>query len=195
MLDLRGDVMNLFDKFRQGLAVADFLARHATDVQKERWHGVHDQVALTPGQRQLLASFTRQMNVLCLAGAWCGDCINQCPIFDQFATAAPAVTLRYLDRDEHADVQQVLQINGGNRVPVVVFFSEDGFEVARYGERALSKYRQMMRDQAGPSCTTAIPASGDPLLVQVVQDWLNEFERVQWLLRLSPRLRQIHRDI
>jgi hypothetical protein len=102
--------------------------------------------------------------------------------------------VRYLDRDEHADLQQALRINGGNRVPVVVFFSEDGEEVARYGERTLSKYRQMMRDQTGPSCPTGIVVPGDPLLVQVTQDWLNEFERVQWLLRLSPRLRQMHGD-
>jgi len=27
-----------------------------------------------------------------------------------------------------------------------------------------------------------------------LQDWLNEFERVQLLLRLSTRLRQIHGD-
>ena len=67
---------------------------------------------------------------------------------------------------------------------------EDGFEVARYGERTLSKYRQMMRDQTGPSCPTGINPPGDNLLAQVTQDWLNEFERVQWLLRLSPRLRQ-----
>ncbi|MCI0378548.1 MAG: hypothetical protein L0215_13145 [Gemmataceae bacterium] len=32
------------------------------------------------------------------------------------------------------------------------------------------------------------------LLVQVAQDWLDEFERVQWLLRLSPRLRAMHGD-
>src|ERR1700751_590861 len=142
----------------------------------------------------MLGSFRRQMNVLCLAGTWCGGCINQCPIFEHFAGAAPAMQIRYLDRDEHADVQRELQINGGNRVPVVVFFSEDGHEAARYGERTLSKYRQMMRDQAGPSCPTGIGVSGEPLLVQVTQDWLNEFERVQWLLRLSPRLRQIHGD-
>jgi hypothetical protein len=79
-------------------------------------------------------------------------------------------------------------------VPVVVFFSEDSYEVARYGERTLSKYRQMMRDQAGDSCPTGIAIPGDSLLVQVTQDWLNEFERVQWLLRLSPRLRQMHGD-
>ena len=104
------------------------------------------------------------------------------------------IRVRYLDRDEHADVQRELQINGGNRVPVVVFVSEDGLEVARYGERTLSKYRQMMRDQSGASCPTGINLPGDPLLVQVTQDWLNEFERVQWLLRLSPRLRQQHAD-
>jgi hypothetical protein len=134
------------------------------------------------------------MNVMCLAGAWCGDCINQCPIFEHFAASAPVIATRYVDRDEHADVQRELQINGGNRVPVVIFFSEDGQEVARYGERTLSKYRQMMRDQTGPSCPTGINLPGDPLLNLVTQDWLNEFERVQWILRLSPRLRQVHGD-
>ncbi|MCP6726345.1 thioredoxin family protein, partial [Klebsiella pneumoniae] len=77
----------------------------------------------------------RQMPVLCLAGAWCGDCVNQCPIFEHFAAAAPVIQVRYLDRDAHADVQRELQINGGNRVPALVFLSEDGAEVARYGER------------------------------------------------------------
>jgi thiol-disulfide isomerase/thioredoxin len=186
--------MNLFDKFQQGLPYADFLARYANDGQKQRWRQVHEQAALTQAQRDLLASFTREMNVLCLAGAWCGDCINQCPAFEHFAAAAPLIRIRYLDRDEHADVQQALQINAGNRVPVVVFFSEDGFEVARFGERTLSKYRQMMRDQVGAMCPTGINVPGDPLLAQVTQDWLNEFERVQWLLRLSPRLRLRHGD-
>jgi thiol-disulfide isomerase/thioredoxin len=186
--------MNLADKFEQGFPLPDFLAKYATDVQKTRWRQVYEQISLTASQRQLLQGFTRPMKALCLAGAWCGDCINQCPIFEHFATAAPVVSVRYIDRDEHADAQKALQINGGNRVPVVVFFSEDGLEVARFGERTLSKYRQMMRDQTGPSCPTGITIPGDPLLSLVTQDWLNEFERAQWLLRLSPRLRQLHGD-
>ena len=186
--------MNLFDKLGQGLTYTDFVQRYANDVQKQRWRQVHEQVVLTPAQRNLLAAFRRETNVLCLAGAWCGDCINQCPIFEHFAAAAPVIRVRYLDRDEHADVQQALRINGGNRVPVVVFLSEDGEEVARYGERTLSKYRQMLRDQTGDACPTGIALPGDTLLAQVTQDWLNEFERVQWLLRLSPRLRQRHGD-
>ncbi len=186
--------MNLFDKFQQGLPYEAFLARYANEGQKQRWHQVREQVTLTAGQRELLGQFRRTMNVLCLAGAWCGDCINQCPIFEHFAAAAPVIQTRYLDRDDHADAQRALQINGGNRVPVVVFFSDDGFEVARYGERTLSKYRQMIRDQAGDLCPTGMAIPGDTLLAQVTQDWLHEFERVQWLLRLSPRLRQRHGD-
>jgi thiol-disulfide isomerase/thioredoxin len=186
--------MNLFEKFQQGLAYPDFLARYATDTQKQRWQQIHDQIVLTSPQRELLASCRRTMNVLCLAGTWCGDCISQCPIFEHFAAAAPVIGVRYLDRDEHADAQRQLQINGGNRVPVVVFFSEDGFEVARYGERTLSRYRQMVRDQAGAASPPAMAVPGDLILAQVTQDWLNEFERVQWLLRLSPRLRQLHGD-
>jgi hypothetical protein len=186
--------MNLYERYQAGLSYVDFIARYANDAQKERWHLGHAQVELAANQKKLLGSFTRQMPVLVVAGAWCGDCINQCPIYEHFAAAAPVIQARYLDRDDHADVQRELQICGGNRVPVLVFFAEDGFEVARYGERTLSKYRQLMRDQTGPSCPTGLVVSGDPLLAQVTRDWLDEFERVQWLLRLSPRLRQKHND-
>ena len=41
---------------------------------------------------------------------------------------------------------------------------------------------------------TGVSAPGDKLLADVTQDWLNEFERIAWLLRLSPRLRQKHGD-
>jgi hypothetical protein len=186
--------MNLFEKYQQGLPYADFIDRYANDVQKQRWQQVMNQVKLTQAQQELIHSFKRSMKVLVLAGAWCGDCINQCPIYEHFAAVAPAIETRYLDRDEHADVQRELRINAGDRVPVLVFFSEDGQEVARYGERTLSKYRQMMRDQTGPTCPTGIPTPGDNLLAEVTQDWLNEFERVALILRLSPRLRQKHGD-
>ena len=79
-------------------------------------------------------------------------------------------------------------------VPVVVYFSEDRYEVARYGERTLSQYRSLAAKLGGPGCPTGIVAAGDPLLAQIAQDWLDEFERVQWMLRLSPRLRARHDD-
>ena len=100
------------------------------------------------------------MKVLCLAGAWCGDCVNQCPIFDHFARLAPSIQLRFFDRDAHPDLSAELKICGGGRVPVVVFLSEDGQLVGWYGDRTLSKYRQMAIDQLGAACPTGIVPPG-----------------------------------
>src|SRR4029077_12291578 len=175
----RTRLMLSFAKFEQGLTYNDFLARYANEGQKERWRQVHAQVALTPAQRQLLAGFRRQMNVLCLAGAWCGDCINQCPIYEHFAIGSRRIQVRYFDRDANPDLGQALSVCGGARVPVVVFLSEDNFQVGWYGDRTLSKYRKMVADEFAPACPTGLIPEQDSLLAAVTQDWLNEFERVQ----------------
>lgn len=186
--------MNLFDAFSAGLPLPEFLARYGSDADRNKWARAAEQTQITAAQRELLGKFTRRTNVLVLAGAWCGDCASQCPAFERFAEAAPVIVTHYVDRDERADVQAALKINGGNRVPVAVFFSEDGQEVARYGERTLAKYRQLVGQLSGEGCATGIVKAADPVQAQVVQDWLDEFERVQWMLRLSPRLRKLHGD-
>ena len=186
--------MNLFDKWSSGLSYANFLGKYAAPSDTARWQYALNQTVVTPEQHRLLAGFKRRMPVLCLAGAWCGDCAAQCPIFERFAEVARGIETRYLDRDAHADVQRLLRINGGDRVPVVVFFSEDGYEVARYGERTLSQYRHLAQYTQGAACPTGLNPTDDPVPAQIVQDWLDEFERVQWMLRLSPRLRKLHND-
>jgi hypothetical protein len=180
--------------FAEGMPYTAFLDRHATPAQRARWDAMHARFRLTSAQSDLLSGFVRRMPVLCLAGAWCGDCINQCPAFDHFAQASTAIDLRFLDRDARPDVREALAINGGHRVPVVVFLSEDGLEVARYGERTLSIYRKLAADQLGPSCPTGVVPPSDDLTAATTEEWLAEFERAQLLLRLSPRLRAKYGD-
>jgi len=181
-------------KFEQALPYYEFLEHYGTEVHRERWQRVYEAVTLTEAQRTLLSGFQRDMNLLVLAGTWCGDCVQQCPILQHFATTTPRIRLRFLERDEHPDVREELAINLGYRIPMVVFLSEDFVEVARYGERTLSIYRQMAADRLGPSCPVGIWPPGENLLRNVTQEWLNEVERVQLLLRLSPRLRLRHGD-
>lgn len=186
--------MNLFETFQSAYSYNDFLAKYGTDEQRRRWADFHGRVKLTEAQRTLLASFTREMNVLVMAGAWCGDCIQQCPIFEHFAAAAPKLKIRYVDRDAGEALKANLSIMGGARVPMVVFLSEEGNEAGRFGDRTISKYRQMAQDQLGPSCPTGLVAPPDELIAAVTQDWLDIFERFHLMLRLSPRLREKHGD-
>ena len=180
--------------FAESLSYTAFLDKYATPEQRRRWDVMHGHVHLTDDQKSVLGGFTRRMPVLVLNGAWCGDCINQCPIFDHFAAVSPSIELRFLDRDARDDVKSLLAINGGNRVPMVVFLSEDFQEVGRHGDRTISRYRQLAAEQLGPSCPTGIVPPDDQATAVVVSEWLDEFERAQLMLRLSPRLRQKHGD-
>jgi hypothetical protein len=190
----RGPMIDWSQAFADALPYATFLDRYAGSSQRARWDAMLGRFALTAEQRALLGGFARRMPVLCLAGAWCGDCINQCPVFDHFARASARIDLRFLDRDARPDLRAALAINGGDRVPVVVFLSEDGFEVARYGERTLSIYRRMAAEQLGPACPTGFVPPADEALAAITAEWLAEFERAQLILRLSPRLRALHGD-
>lgn len=185
------DFASLFDR---GLGYHDFLEKHGSAEHRRRWAEWHARVQLSAAQQSLIASFTREMKVLCLAGAWCGDCVNQCPILDHFQRANQRIQVRYFDRDAHPEMAAELKVCGGARVPVIVILSEDGFEVTRFGDRTLAKYRQLAADQYGPACPTGLLPSDGNLLAAVTQDWVDILERAQLILRTSSRLREKHGD-
>jgi len=182
----------LRSKFEAGLAWDDYLA---TDAEKAvKWREIHAQASLSDAQRRLAESFTREVRILVISGIWCGDCVQQCPLLQRIAEASDRLILRYLDRDEHADLAGLLAINQGLRVPVAVFMAEDYEPVSIFGDRTLARYRAIAQKQLGGAC----PLPGAPVpqdeLDATLQDWLDETERVHLLLRLSGRLRQKHGD-
>lgn len=185
--------MDYAAKFADGLSYKGFLERYGSADQRSRWNEFHASVRLSAAQVELLKSFTREMKILVLAGTWCGDCVNQCPIFERFAEQTPTLKIHYFDRDENPDLAAEVQTCGGARVPTLVFLSEDGYVCGRYGDRTLSKYRSVVQSTIGNACSTGLNVDDD-LTAAVVQDWLDEFERIQWMLRTSARLRKLHGD-
>lgn len=186
--------MDYAEKFSSGLTYDAFLQTHGTDEHRQRWATVHQQIQLSAAQTDLLAGFVREMKVMVFAGTWCGDCVNQCPIFDHFAQANSKIAIRYFDRDTHPDLGDIVSTCGAHRVPSVLFLSEDNFVCGRYGDRTLAKYRDMAEKQLGPACPTGIGGEDQSMLDQVTQEWLDQFERIQLMLRLSGRLRKLHND-
>ena len=177
----------------RGHDYGDFLGHHASDEDRERWQRIYDRVTLTESHQAVLASFVREMKVLVLAGAWCGDCVNQCPIWERFSQSCSLIQVRYLDRDENPELTERVSVNGGHRVPGVVFLSEDDHLCGIYGDRTLAKYRAMAAD-IDASLVPVADDGGRTLLEQATDEWLNEFERMQLMMRTSGRLRQVHGD-
>jgi hypothetical protein len=183
--------------FDQGQPFEDFVARMEINHQPT-WRERYDRLELTPAQLQLVSSFVREMNILCLTGPWCGDCALQGAAFARIANAnASKVQIRFLPRtDDYAELLVRNQINAGFRVPLTWLMAEDFEPCSRIGDRTLSRYRSMARKALGESPAQSnvhAPPPADPVR-QVLTEVLDEVERVQLMLRFSARLREKHAD-
>jgi thiol-disulfide isomerase/thioredoxin len=181
-------------KFEAALSYEDYV-RTGTPEQQRRWNAIYQAAGLSDPQRRLVEAMTRSMRLLVVSGIWCGDCVEQCPLLARIAEANPnRVFLRLLERDQHQDLSQRLRINQGDRVPMALLLAEDCAFCAAFGDRTLARYRALAAQRLGPACPIGLAVPPQEQLVATLQDWLNEIERVQLMLRLSPRLRQKHGD-
>jgi thiol-disulfide isomerase/thioredoxin len=184
----------LSDQFASGLPYARYL-QTGTEEQQRRWTQVYDAAHLTDTQKQLVDGFVRGMKILIFSGIWCGDCVEQCPLIQRVAEAnTEKIDLRFIERPRDGELVPELRINGGNRVPVVIFLSEDDTWCATAGDRSIHRYRASALRKLGPLCPTGIVAPEKEELDATLGDWLNEVERVQLMLRLTPRLRLKYQD-
>ncbi len=188
------DPQLLQTSFDQGLSYADFVALGEPEGQHLQWHERHSRLELTPDQDELVRSFVRPMRVLSLTGTWCGDCALQGAAMQRIAEASPSlIDLRFVLRaEQHAELVVKNALNGGFRVPVTWFMAEDGAPCSRIGDRPLSRYRAMARRALGDDAVLA-PPEVDPVRA-VLGELLDEFERVQLMLRVSPRWREHYGD-
>jgi thiol-disulfide isomerase/thioredoxin len=192
---------NLFDKradffkgfFEQSLKYKDFIET-GTPEQKNRWLNIENSLTLSENHQLLLTTFTRTINVLVLAGIWCGDCSRQGPMLKLIADKANTIDLRFIDNQKFPDLRDELRICGGTRVPVVVALSEDFFEVARFGDRHLSIYRKKALNEFGATCEAGVLTPPKNELETELSEWVNHFERIHLILRLSPLLRGRYKD-
>jgi hypothetical protein len=184
----------LAENFNAALSY-DRYVQTGTEEQQRRWRQVHDAAALTGAQKQLLSGFVRDMKVLVVSGVWCGDCVQQCPLLARIGEGnAARIDLRFVDRDTHRDLTERVRINGGDRVPAALFLAEDHELCSVFGDRTLRRYRALAVRQLGPSCPTGVVPPDKDEMAATLQDWLDEVERIQLMLRLSARLREKHGD-
>ena len=185
----------LKEHYDRGLDYEAFVASGEAEGHRPQWDQRYAQLELLPVQKELVRSFAREMHVFCLSGTWCGDCALQGAAMQRIAEANPEkIHLRFIPRsEEHAELIVKNQINAGYRVPVTWFMAEDDEPVARFGDRTLSRYRSMARKALGDEANVEAEPPGDPVRA-VLDEVLDEFERVHLVLRTSARLREKHGD-
>ena len=148
---------------------------------------------LTNEQKTRLQNYNRELNILVYAGTWCGDCSRQAPMLKKLSEAAGnKVNLRFIERETSKELQDELRVVGGLRVPIVVFLTEDFWEVGRFGERLLHIYRSKAAREIGRGIDEGVLSPR--ALENEMLEWVDIFERMLLMVRLSPPLRKRHGD-
>lgn len=200
-LDKRADFWRRF--FDESRDYDDYLVKPANPEVADRhegWAAKWKNMALnvpplTPEQVKRLQGHGRKLNMLVYSGVWCGDCVRQGPMFKAIADAIGAnADLRLIDRDHHDELTDELRIVGARRVPVVVFLSEDFFELGRFGDRSLTVYRAKAARELGPACDAGLVAPPDEQMSAELGEWVDITERMLLMLRLSPFYRTKYSD-
>ena len=171
----------------------DFI--NESDQEKAaRWREMAKRLPeLTPDQEDLLQDWDRELNILMYGGIWCGDCARQGPMLKKLADAAgEKVHLRVIDREASEELQDELRILGALRVPMVVFLTEDFWEVGRFGDRLLTVYRAKASKEISRGQPQGVLSPR--ALEAEMAEWVDVLERMLSMVRLSPPLRKRHGD-
>ena len=168
--------------------------KHAKPEEIKLWEDRKDRTPeLNDEQKNRVKGYGRELNILMYAGSWCGDCSRQAPMLLKIAEAAgEKVRLRLIDRETSKELQDELRIVGGLRVPILVFLTEDFWEVGRFGERLLHVYRSKAAREIGKGVDEGVLSPG--ALTLEMSEWVDIFERMLLMVRLSPPLRKRHGD-
>lgn len=177
----------LRDKFVAGLAYEQYV-QTGTPEQRANWRRRGEMVALTADQKTLVGSFRRRVHMVVVSGIWCGDSAVQGPMLAAIEEhSGERVAVRFLERDEHRDLADLVTVGGASRVPTVIACDED-FHALRYlGDRSLSRLRASAAAAGGGYA----PESS---LADTLADWVAFAEWCELFCRLNPRLRERHGD-
>ncbi len=190
--DLRSELFRRI--FRDAVPYPNYVAT-GNDRERAAWTRTGAALPKLPDDVQIrLDPAGRIVNVLCLSGIWCGDCVRSVPIVARLADAAGAsVDFRLVDRDAIPELRDELRVLGAMRVPIVLFLTEDFHEIGRYGDRPLTVYREKAATELGAACPLPGSADGGALAAET-EEWLDVFERMILMARLAPPLRARHGD-
>ncbi len=94
---------------------------------------IREEIKLAASIEAYLKALSRPIYVVVIAEAWCDDVVRHVPVMQRIADAAPAISVKYIFREQHPSVFARFLTNGGEAVPKFVFLSDQYTECGNWG--------------------------------------------------------------
>ncbi|MHA2226852.1 MAG: thioredoxin family protein [Candidatus Hodarchaeales archaeon] len=134
---------NFFEKFNeQGLTFDSWLDSIEKENNKELIQQHFSQSTYLKNTIQSkLAETQYKINIMAIIAEWCGDCRMNIPIIAHIADSSPKIELKLLIKEQNMEL--VKTTNGGEKIPQVLFYGEDGHHITTWVERPTIAYKRL----------------------------------------------------
>ena len=119
--------------FESGLEYSARLAVAESPELRDTMEALRQALVLEAPVVGFLGALPRPVHVVAIAEDWCGDVVRHVPVLQRLAEAAPALTVRYISREQHLEVFVRFLTNGGEAIPKLIFLSDRFVECGNWG--------------------------------------------------------------
>lgn len=114
---------------------SEFMVKY-TELNRQRMRKWDKTAVLDDNLLHRLQQVRKPMVWLVLTEAWCGDASQNIPVMAKMAEANPAISLRFLLRDEHPGIMDAYLTEGGRSIPKLIALDADSLEeLGNWGPR------------------------------------------------------------
>ncbi|UCG00704.1 MAG: thioredoxin family protein [Candidatus Heimdallarchaeota archaeon] len=124
--------------YQTGDTFDEFL-QSGTEDEQERFNLYYRRLEKKFSPEEFRIDLNYPVNLLVLATTWCWDSKTNVPVFIRIAEHSPNVNLKIFNKDRYPFL--VDKINGGEKVPQVLIFSQDYQYLDRWVERTTLGYQ------------------------------------------------------
>jgi len=141
--------------FAAGLGWHEWLATASKAEQRAELVSSYERFQPFAGTVSQLSHLRKQVHVIAIAEAWCGDVRRHVPVLQKLAEAGSRVAVRYITRQQSLEVFARFLTNGGEAIPKAIFLSADFVETGNWGPMPEDGRRLIAHGKAANDITGA----------------------------------------
>lgn len=116
--------------------------------QRDEMERIYKDVVLSPEDAHTLHDIQRNVHILAISEAWCGDVRRHTPVVARMCAAGANLHLRVVDKETKPELMARFLTNAAEAIPVFVFLNHQFVEVGFWGPRPACCKDWMARGKA-----------------------------------------------
>ena len=124
--------------YESGTTFDEFL-KEGTEDEAKRTQLYYSKSVMNFTPEELRIDIEHPINLMLVATTWCWDSQTNVPIIVHLADQNPNINLRIFNKDKYPFL--IDKINGGEKVPQLLFYTKDFYYLDRWVERSTPGYK------------------------------------------------------